>query len=71
MTPDLLREAGTLLYGDRWQSALAEAIDVHPRTMRFWAAGDREMPEGAWRDVLAIAEERGRDLSDWLKKNNS
>jgi hypothetical protein len=68
VTPDLLREAGELLYGDRWQSALAEAIEVHPRTMRHWASGAREMPLGAWQDVLAAVRERYALTHHWLSR---
>ncbi|MBF0169083.1 MAG: hypothetical protein HQL45_15785 [Alphaproteobacteria bacterium] len=38
--PDTLAEFGRLLYGDRWQSALAdEVVKINDRTMRRWIAG--------------------------------
>ena len=34
---DLLRAAGQVLYGERWQSPLARDLGVSDRTMRRWA----------------------------------
>jgi hypothetical protein len=31
---------GHALYGERWQSELARDLDVDPRTVRRWVAGD-------------------------------
>lgn len=39
MTAAKLKEIGELLYGDRWQSALARDLEVTDRTVRRWAAG--------------------------------
>lgn len=69
MTPNLLREAGQLLYGDRWQSALADALGVRRDTVRRW--GTREnIPEGAWRDIVALVEARRRASVAWLALND-
>jgi hypothetical protein len=68
MTPSLLREAGMLLYGDRWQSALADALGVRRDTVRRW--GTREnIPEGAWLDILYLVKERGDEISAWCEAN--
>jgi hypothetical protein len=65
MTPALLREAGMLLYGDRWQSALADALGVRRDTVRRW--GTREnIPEGAWRDIRGLVEARYIECGRWL-----
>lgn len=45
---DLLRRAGTLLYGPNWQRALARGLEVNERTARRWAAGDSPVPGWAW-----------------------
>lgn len=66
MTPTLLKSAGELLYGPRWQTDLADALGVSARTMRHWASGDREMPEGAWGDVLDLVRERMTAIRVWL-----
>lgn len=36
---EILRAAGEALYGSRWQTDLADALDVNDRTMRRWVAG--------------------------------
>jgi hypothetical protein len=41
MTQDDLREIGRSLYGEDWQTPLALALGVNPRTVRKWFAGDR------------------------------
>jgi hypothetical protein len=58
MTPAELADIGRALYGERWQSALARAIAVSDRTMRYWAAGERPIPEGVAEDIV---ERAGRD----------
>ena len=35
-----LRLIGESLYGPRWQSKLARALPVNPRTVRRWLAGE-------------------------------
>jgi hypothetical protein len=40
MTPKRLEEIGYELFGHHWQTALAHALDVKPRTVRRWKAGD-------------------------------
>lgn len=45
MTPADLSTIGRLLYGRRWQTPLAKALDVHPRTVTRWERGETAMPE--------------------------
>jgi len=66
MTPTLLRAAGELLYGSRWQSDLAEALGVSPRTVRHWASGARPVPDGAWDEVLRLVRDRMNAIRAWL-----
>jgi DNA-binding transcriptional regulator YdaS (Cro superfamily) len=40
LSPDVLRAAGEALYGAVWQSALAHALGVNPRTLRRWLSGE-------------------------------
>ena len=54
----LLRAAGEALYGPRWQSELARALDVSDRTMRRWAAGSDAMPPGVVLDLLPLCDTR-------------
>jgi hypothetical protein len=46
MKPKELERRASALYGDRWQSDFARAIDVADRTVRRWIAGEREIPPG-------------------------
>ena len=45
MTPTELRSHGERIFGPRWQSSLARALPVNPRTVRAWLAGKRQMRE--------------------------
>lgn len=45
MGPEELRTIGERLWGYGWQSALARAFGVNPRTVRRWAAGDSPVPD--------------------------
>ena len=58
----LLRQIGEALYGPQWQSDLSRAISVSDRTMRRWAAGTDEVPEGVWLDIHRHAESRWRTI---------
>lgn len=68
MTPDLLREIGEALYGSRWQSDLARALNVADRTMRRWAAGDFPVPDGAWQEMRALLKDRGVQIAKARRK---
>lgn len=54
----LLREAGEALYGPRWQTEIARALNVNDRTVRRWIAGDDEVPSGVAFDLWRLCEER-------------
>ncbi len=41
MIPTELRTIGEQLYGPRWQSKLARALPVSPRSVRYWLSGKR------------------------------
>jgi hypothetical protein len=58
----LLAEAGEALYGPRWQSDLARALDVNDRTVRRWASGAVDMPSGVYLDLLRLTQERASAL---------
>ncbi len=58
----LLAECGEALYGRRWQTELARALDVSDRTMRRWAAGTHDVPPGLYIDLLRLTQERAAEL---------
>jgi plasmid maintenance system antidote protein VapI len=41
LNPAELRNLGEQLYGPRWQTPLARALPVSPRTVRYWLSGKR------------------------------
>lgn len=63
MTPDLLRQCGEALYGDRWQTALAADLQVTDRTLRRWLSQQYGMPDGLENDLRALIEKRWRLLA--------
>lgn len=58
---DRLRRCGTILYGDRWQSDLARALNVNDRRVRQWIAGERPIPAGIWADIAALLRQRQQE----------
>lgn len=56
MNKELLIEVGQALYGDQWQSAFARALDVTPRTMRYWVSGQKPIPDKVLSEVYEIIE---------------
>lgn len=54
----LLVECGEALYGPRWQTDLAADLGVSDRTVRRWAAGTQDVPQGAYTDLLRLTQER-------------
>lgn len=60
---DLLESIGQALYGSRWQSDMARAIDVDDRTVRRWVYGGK-IPDGVFVDLMRILQERAMILDD-------
>jgi len=62
MTPELLTDAGKMLFGDEWVPSMAESLEVTPRTVRRWAAGTQEIPPGVAGEVADLLSQL---LLDW------
>lgn len=58
MDKDHLARAGQLLYGERWQSELARALNVGDRRVRQWMASERPIPPGIWADIAGLLRQR-------------
>lgn len=67
LSPELLREAGSALYGTRWVTELAHDLQVSDRSIRYWLAG-REIPDGIWADLRAILKAKGAALAGVRRK---
>jgi len=59
--PEQLARAGSLLYGERWQSELARALDVNDRRVRQWIASERPIPPGIWADIAGLLRQRQQE----------
>ncbi len=56
--PAQLERAGNLLYGDRWQTDLARALEINDRRVRQWMSMERPIPPGVWADIAALVRHR-------------
>lgn len=64
----LLAECGKALYGPRWHSDLARDLGVSDRTVRRWASGTHDVPDGALVDLLRLTRERGIVLGELARR---
>jgi hypothetical protein len=55
---ELIRAIGEACFGPRWQTDLADALQVSSRTVRRWASGADCPREGVWKDLAELARER-------------
>ncbi len=60
---DLFTQCGEAMWGDQWQTAMAEALGVSDRTVRRWVSGERIKP-GVWVDIMRIMQDRSLLLDD-------
>lgn len=65
MTP-FICTLGQALYGPHWVKPLASALGVSERTMRYWAAGEREPPPGIWIDAVKLCHEHRETLANLI-----
>lgn len=69
MTPALLRRAGKLLYGPRWQAELARDIGRARSLIAAIVAGERAVTPDTWARVLDLLKSRHVDIAAFLKSN--
>ena len=63
MTPALFTRVGEALYGAAsWQSEIARALGVNPRSVRYWASGERPIPANVWAELRDLVDQRGKAL---------
>jgi hypothetical protein len=60
MTPDELRATGESLYGTKWQTPLALALDVDPRSVRYWLSGKHKVNKRTEEAIRAIRRKQER-----------
>ncbi len=54
----MLIKTGSAFFGKQWQSEMAENLNVNPRVIRYWVAGEREVPSGLENELIALGEIR-------------
>lgn len=68
MSGSTIQEIGEALYGPRWPSELARALEMSDRHMRRLAAGEAPMTPGIMADIRKIAVARGRTIASLIKR---
>lgn len=62
-----MKIAGEALYGHEWQSKLAHALNVDPRRVRQWMAGERKPQPGVMQDIIALLEANRTEVAAALR----
>jgi DNA-binding transcriptional regulator YiaG len=68
MKPKELSIIGVALYGEYWQRALAEYLNVNDRTVRRWYAGVSAMPETLPHELAVLCREHATKLKELAKQ---
>ncbi|RWC26996.1 MAG: adhesin [Mesorhizobium sp.] len=58
----MLKIAGEVLYGERWQTPLARDLGVSDRTVRNWCAAKHECPHDLAERLLLILHQRSEKI---------
>lgn len=67
--PEHLKMAGEALFGTRWQTDLANALQLSDvRRIRQWMAGERKIPAGIWGDICILLRRRQMSIDDIIKE---
>lgn len=70
MTPEQLRQAGELLYGNQWQSDLARALEVDARRVRDWLQERRPVPIGVKNEIIELLKKNSLDTANYAEVLN-
>lgn len=60
---ELLHTVGEALYGPRWQTDLANDLQMSDRHMRRLAAGQATLTAGMIKDLVMVCRERQRSIT--------
>ena len=66
MDIDTFARVGSLLYGERWQRAMAQALGAHERTIRKWLMRG-ETPDDIGEDLQRLMKARRDELAAALR----
>lgn len=67
MTPEQLKSAGELLFGNQWQSDLARALEVDSRRVRDWLQERRPIPAGVKSEVIELLRKNSQDTASYAE----
>lgn len=70
MRPATFRAAGKALYGSRWQTDLAAALDVADRTVRRWDSGEHPIPIEVRSQLRQLLWDRRHAIDELIGKIN-
>lgn len=62
MTPQTLRRAGELIHGQNHVNALAQTLNLNPRTLRRWLTGAAPIPPTLANDLASALRNRALEL---------
>lgn len=66
---NLFKKVGQALYGESWQADMVTALGLgNARRIRQWLSQDKPIPEGVWKDLHALLEDRKSDIELLLKE---
>ncbi|WP_171304499.1 transcriptional regulator [Acinetobacter proteolyticus] len=71
LTPEQLKQAGELLYGNQWQSDLARALEVDARRVRDWLQERRPIPIGVKNEIVELLKRNSLDTSNYAEVLNN
>jgi hypothetical protein len=63
-----LKRAGKVLFGERWQSDLARALDVNDRRVRAWVTGEGRIPPAIWSQIAKLLRKNSKESADLLSE---
>lgn len=70
MTPEQLENIGKALYGSGYKIQLAEFLGVDRRRINHWLDGDRPIPAGITKELLANAKSRENEVREAIEQLN-
>ena len=71
MTPEELRKAGELLFGNQWQSDLARALEVDSRRVRDWLQERRPIPVGVKTEIIELLRQNSLETANYAESLNT
>lgn len=55
---ELLKEAGEVMFGSNWKTEFSRHFDINERSVRYWANGERTIPDTIIRSVISMLRHR-------------